>query len=111
MATARATMGKAAFAAAWDAGRTRSSADVLAVVDALAEPSPSPHPAAGDHGLSPREREVLRLLAEGRTNRAIAEVLFLSERTVEHHVQHILAKLGLESRTAAATYAVRHGLA
>jgi len=47
--TARATMGEAAFAAAWNAGRTRSSADVLAVVDTLvtelAEPSPSPHPA------------------------------------------------------------------
>jgi DNA-binding NarL/FixJ family response regulator len=62
-------------------------------------------------GLTPRETEVLRLLAEGRSNRAIADFLFLSERTVEHHVQHILSKLGLESRTAAATYAVRHGLA
>jgi DNA-binding NarL/FixJ family response regulator len=63
------------------------------------------------HGLTPREREVLRLLVDGRSNRAIAETLSLSERTVENHVLHILTKLGLESRTAAATYAVRHGLA
>ncbi len=53
----------------------------------------------------------LRLLAEGRSNRAIADILSLSERTVENHVFHILTKLELESRAAAAAYAVRHGLA
>ena len=63
------------------------------------------------HGLSPREREVLHLLTEGRSNRAMAETLSLSERTIEGHVLHILTKLGLESRAAAAAYAVRHGLA
>jgi DNA-binding NarL/FixJ family response regulator len=62
-------------------------------------------------GLSPRETEVLRLLAGGRSNRAIAESLSISERTVENHVFHILAKLGVDSRTAAATWAVRQGLA
>lgn len=61
-------------------------------------------------GLTRREQEVLRLLTEGRSNRAIADALSLSERTVEAHVLHILAKLRLESRTAAATWAVRHGL-
>lgn len=54
---------------------------------------------------------MLRLLAEGRSNRAIADTLSLSERTIESHVMHILTKLDLDSRTAAATYAVRHGLA
>ena len=61
-------------------------------------------------GLTARELDVLRLLAEGTSNRAIAEHLFLSERTVENHVHHILDKLHLDSRTAAATWAVRHGL-
>jgi DNA-binding NarL/FixJ family response regulator len=62
------------------------------------------------HGLTAREREVLHHLAEGRSNRVIAETLSLSERTVENHVLHILTKLGVESRTAAATWAVRHGV-
>jgi DNA-binding CsgD family transcriptional regulator len=61
--------------------------------------------------LTPREREVLRLVAGGQSNREIAAGLFLSERTVENHVRHILAKLDLVSRTAAAAYAIRHGLA
>jgi DNA-binding NarL/FixJ family response regulator len=55
--------------------------------------------------------QVLKLLADGRSNRAIARTLSLSERTVENHVQHILVKLDVESRTAAAMHAVRHGLA
>jgi DNA-binding NarL/FixJ family response regulator len=61
-------------------------------------------------GLTRREHQVLRLLAEGRSNRAIAEVLSLSERTIENYVLHVLTKLNLESRTAAAAFAVRHGL-
>jgi RNA polymerase sigma factor (sigma-70 family) len=60
--------------------------------------------------LTPREREVLRLLAEGLTNRQVAEQLVLSEHTVHRHVTNILRKLGLPSRTAAATYAVRAGI-
>jgi DNA-binding NarL/FixJ family response regulator len=63
------------------------------------------------HRLSPRELEVLRLVAAGKTNAAIAAELFLSERTIHRHVSSILAKLGAPSRTAAATYAVQHGLA
>ena len=66
---------------------------------------------AADHGLTPREREVLRLVAEGLTNRQAADRLSLSERTVEAHVYRILAKLDLPSRAAAATWAVRNGLA
>jgi len=71
--------------------------------------------AAGGHikpfGLTPRELDVLRLLAEGRRDREIADLLFIGHRTVATHVTNILGKLGVESRTAAATYAVRHGLA
>lgn len=61
-------------------------------------------------GLSPREIDVLQLLVDGHSNRAIGETLSISERTVEAHVQHILAKLDVDSRTAAATWAVRNGL-
>ncbi|MGH2744957.1 MAG: response regulator transcription factor, partial [Thermoleophilaceae bacterium] len=60
--------------------------------------------------ITPREREVLRLLAEGLTNRQIAERLVLSEHTVHRHVTNILRKLGLPSRTAAAAHAVGAGL-
>jgi len=61
--------------------------------------------------LTRREREVVREIAAGHSNRAIAQTLSISERTVEVHVLHILTKLGLESRSAAAAWAVRHGLA
>lgn len=62
------------------------------------------------HGLSPRELEVLRLVAAGETNKAIAAKLVLSERTVDRHVSNIFTKLGISSRTAAAAYAYRHEL-
>ncbi|MEU8221759.1 LuxR C-terminal-related transcriptional regulator [Kribbella sp. NPDC048915] len=61
-------------------------------------------------GLSPRELEVLRLLATGATNRAIADQLFLSERTVARHVSNLFAKLGVNTRAAATAYAYEHGL-
>jgi DNA-binding CsgD family transcriptional regulator/tetratricopeptide (TPR) repeat protein len=61
-------------------------------------------------GLTSREREVLALVAEGYTNRRIADELFISESTAGVHVSHILGKLGVESRTEAAAIAVRLGL-
>jgi DNA-binding NarL/FixJ family response regulator len=61
--------------------------------------------------LTPREREVLNLVAEGASNRQIAEALAVSERTARTHVSAILSKLGLVSRTQAALWAVREGLA
>ena len=60
--------------------------------------------------LTPRETEVLRLLGEGLSNRALAERLFVAEKTVKTHVSSILAKLGLADRTQAALFAVHHGL-
>jgi DNA-binding CsgD family transcriptional regulator len=66
--------------------------------------------ATAAHGLTPRELEVLRLVAAGETNRAIAATLVLSERTVDRHLSNIFVKLGLSSRTAAAAYAYRHEL-
>jgi DNA-binding NarL/FixJ family response regulator len=61
-------------------------------------------------GLSGREVEVLILVARGETNRAIAEHLFLSEKTVASHLSHIFTKLGLSSRAAATAYAYEHHL-
>jgi non-specific serine/threonine protein kinase len=119
VSTARTALGHTAFTAAWEAGRCLDWDEVLADVDALVETiaedadgaSSDSSPSTDDScGLSPREREVLRLVAEGTSNRVIAEHLFLSERTVENHVRHILDKLDLDSRTAAAAWAIRHGL-
>jgi NarL family two-component system response regulator LiaR len=60
--------------------------------------------------LTPREQEVLRLIAQGRPNKVIARDLGVSEKTVKTHVSNILGKLGLTDRTQAALYAVREGL-
>jgi DNA-binding NarL/FixJ family response regulator len=65
-----------------------------------------PHPAR----LSEREIEVLRLLSTACTNREIAEHLHISRRTAEHHVQHIYAKIGVSTRSAAAYFALEHDL-
>ena len=61
-------------------------------------------------GLTPREVEVLRLVATGKTNRAIATELFLSEKTIARHVSNIFTKLGVSSRSAATAYAYQHDL-
>jgi DNA-binding CsgD family transcriptional regulator len=61
-------------------------------------------------GLSARELEVLRALATGKTNRAIADELCISEKTVGRHISNIFNKLGLSSRAAATAYAYEHGL-
>jgi DNA-binding NarL/FixJ family response regulator len=65
---------------------------------------------ASSSGLSVRELEVLRLLVTGKTNRVIAEELFISEKTVARHVSNIFNKLGLSSRAGATAYAYEHHL-
>jgi len=60
--------------------------------------------------LSEREREILKLIAEGHANKEIARRLVISERTARTHVSHLLAKMGLSSRTQAALLAVKEGL-
>ena len=62
-------------------------------------------------GLTAREAEVLRLVASGKSNAQIAAELVLSEKTVARHLSNIFAKLGVNSRTAAAAYAFEHQLA
>ena len=70
---------------------------------------PAKAPAYPD-GLSQREVEVLRLIAAGKTDREIADELFISVRTVGYHVGNILNKTATANRTEAATYASRNGL-
>jgi DNA-binding CsgD family transcriptional regulator len=67
-------------------------------------------PGGPGSGLSPREVEILRLVATGRTNRSIAAELVVSEKTVHRHMSNIFAKLGVGSRTAAAAFAFEHGI-
>lgn len=67
-------------------------------------------PRSRAHELTPRELEVLRLAAQGRTNREIGEALVVSHRTVKRHMDNIFAKLTVSSRTAAAAAALRAGL-
>ncbi len=83
----------------------RTAVDATAAGPTAAEPTGTP-----ERGLSPRELEVLRLVATGRTNRQVAEELSLSVKTVDRHVGNVLAKLEVPSRTAAAAYAYEHGL-
>ncbi len=63
-----------------------------------------------EHNLTPRERDVLALVAQGLPNRGIGEALGITERTARTHVSNILAKLGLSSRTQAALFAVEQGI-
>jgi DNA-binding CsgD family transcriptional regulator len=79
----------------------------LARLDELTRPNTD---AAPTHGLSARELEVLRLLAAGKTNRAIAADLVVAPRTVDRHVSNIFAKLDVSSRSAATAFAYEHGL-
>ena len=96
----------------WDTAarvfRRFGAAPALAEVEALlGEPSAPVRQAVG---LTSREMEVLRLVARGKTNRAIARELHISEKTAARHMSNIFTKLDLSSRTAAAAYAFTHGL-
>ena len=78
--------------------------------DAATSPEPEPSSPLEDLGLTPREQEVLALVALGRTNGQIAETLFISPKTATVHVSNILAKLGASGRTEAAAIGRRRGL-
>jgi non-specific serine/threonine protein kinase len=116
VAAARAALGEEAFAAGWADGAALPM--LAAITEATAIAAPAPGSASPSHppdqtaplGLTRRENEVLRLLAQGLSDRAIAATLSISERTAGNHVLHILQKLDVNSRTAAAVLAVRHGL-
>lgn len=80
----------------------------VAAIPEQPAPVPTPSPV---NDLTERESEVLRLVAEGLSNREIAETLVISEKTVKTHISSLLGKLGLEDRTRLAIYAIRNGLA
>jgi DNA-binding NarL/FixJ family response regulator len=92
------------LAAARETFERLGAAPDLAHVDSLVGSKVSPH------GLTRRELEVLRLIAGGKSNREIASTLVISEHTAARHVQNILAKLDVSSRTAAGAYAFEHDL-
>jgi DNA-binding CsgD family transcriptional regulator len=101
---ARQGLGEAAFQAAYYRGLELSTADVLAY--ALQQPPEKPPTPAVRAGapLSPRELQVARLIAGGRSNKDIAAGLVISQRTAENHVEHILTKLGFTSRAQIAAW-------
>jgi DNA-binding NarL/FixJ family response regulator len=82
----------------------------LARLEALSGRRPTAPAGGWAGGLTAREIEVLRLLATGKTNRAIATDLVISEKTVARHVSNIFTKLGVSSRSAATAYAYEHEL-
>jgi len=83
----------------------------VAAADVMTTPRATAGLPPDTHGLSARELEVLRHVASGRTNKAIAQALFLSEKTVDRHVSNIFVKLDVSSRAAATAWAYQHGLA
>ncbi|CAN5493046.1 hypothetical protein BH09CHL1_BH09CHL1_29910 [soil metagenome] len=111
LASIRANVPKETFAQDWEIGRAMSLeaviAEALVTVDAPPKPEPS---GIMRYALTRRELEVLRQLAQGLSDQEIADALFISHRTVNFHVTNLLAKLGVDSRTAAATFALRNDL-
>jgi DNA-binding NarL/FixJ family response regulator len=120
---ARSTLGEELFRATVAGGETtplaKLAAEALAWVESLAQPGTDSHapttlstaPEATRGNLSPREIEVLRLVASGKSNREIANNLVISLNTVARHVSNIFDKVGATNRTEAAAYAHRHGFA
>ena len=110
IALARAALGNDEYGAAASAGRALSIDEAVAEAVALeAKSSPSAAPDS-PHGLTPREVQVLRLLTKGHSDKEIGEALFISHRTVMRHVSSVLAKLDVDSRVAAASWAIRQDL-
>ena len=116
----RTQLGEQAFATAWAEGRTMSPEQALAAPGQVTlsastkeerpssptTTSPPPYP----DGLTAREVEVLRVVAQGLTNEQVAERLIISPRTVDTHLTSIYSKIGVSSRVAATRYAIEHHL-
>ena len=106
-AAARGRLGQRGYDAAFGAGQAMSRDELIGYSLGLAEPpAPARRPAVAEQpgGLSRREMEVARLVADGTSNAAVATQLFISERTVESHVANIFNKLGIDSRVAIARW-------
>jgi ATP/maltotriose-dependent transcriptional regulator MalT len=119
-AAASAQLGEEVFTAAWAEGRTMTPEQALAAQGPLTTPttapagtsttSHAPKASPSPDGLTPREMEVMRLLAQGLTSAQIAEQLTIGLVTVNSHVRSIYSKLGVTSRAAATRYALEHHL-
>ncbi|MBX3070174.1 MAG: tetratricopeptide repeat protein [Thermomicrobiales bacterium] len=120
MEAVRTRIGVADFDALWHEGQELDSPGAIAVVfDAMGAPGkaavadsrePGESASSDDYGLTPREQEVLQLLAEGLSNAQIGDRLFISPRTVGVHVANVLSKLNVENRSAAAAMAIKRGI-
>ncbi len=124
VASARTALGETAWTEAWDAGRalplTDAVAEAIRVASAAIDPashaeadvaaSAAVVPSVERSGLTAREEDVLRLLAQGRSNREIAEALSISPRTASTHVANIFTKLDVNGRAAAVARAYQLGL-
>jgi len=119
---ARAQLAEKDFAAAWAQGRTMTPEQALAARELAIKPAPHQSGALGAPpltrraaksafgGLTEREREVAALIAQGKTSREIAEILVVTERTIEKHIENILCKFGFSSRAQIAVWAREKGL-
>ena len=115
IAAARTQVGEKPFTAAWTEGRAMTLEQVLTIQGQATPTEPPSAPRAGTSPLgpgelTPREGEVLRLLARGLTNAQIAEELMVSQLTIKAHLRSIYSKLGVTSRSAATRYALEHHL-
>jgi DNA-binding NarL/FixJ family response regulator len=115
MAFVRAQLGEAAFKQAWAQGQamTLEQAVAHATSDSDAPFNPRSGPDKESQppgGLTRRELEVALLVAEGKSNREIADAFVIAERTVEGHVSNILSKLGFRSRTLVSIWVIENGL-
>jgi DNA-binding NarL/FixJ family response regulator len=120
VAAVRASLGEKAFASAWIGGSAMTAEQVLSTLSSVTMTAPSfaepltvgaakgspAYPA----GLSKREVEVLRLVAQGLTDVQVADQLIISPRTVNYHMSSIYSKIGVSSRSAATRYAIEHHL-
>jgi predicted ATPase/DNA-binding CsgD family transcriptional regulator len=111
---ARQQLGSENYAEAWASGRMMRADELTEEIERVLilakAPGVAQHTNQDHSTLTAREQDVLRLLIDGRSNREIAETLFISPRTATTHVTHILAKFGVETRAKAVTYAFQHNL-
>ena len=109
----RAELGEGAFSTAWSRGTTMTVAQAIdfalgTIQTANAEIPPAEKDKFG--GLTAREREVAALIAQGKSNKEIAEAMTVGVKTVETYVTRVLGKLGFDSRVQVATWAIEQGL-
>lgn len=109
----RKALGSLAYEQAFAIGRQQGNGAIAADAREVLAAAMSSGRSSSDpegHGLTPRERDVLRLLAKGHSNEEIGQLLFISPRTAQTHITHLLSKLGLTNRTEAAAFAHQNQL-